>query len=45
MKMERLAPDKARGAPTQDLKKGMDHDRGRGPGDEPSKNRDRGWER
>jgi len=45
MKMERLAPDKARGAPAQDLKKGMDHDRGRGPGDEPSKNRDRGWER
>ena len=45
MKMERLAPDKPRGAPAQDLKKGMDQDRGRSPGDEPSKDRDRGWER
>jgi hypothetical protein len=42
MKVERLAPEK-----TRSLAKGMDHDRGRSPGDEPSKSRgrDRGWER
>ncbi|AYV45090.1 Ti-type conjugative transfer relaxase TraA [Caulobacter flavus] len=42
MKAERLAPEKARS-----LAKGTDHDRERGPGDEPlkSRDRDRGWER
>ena len=42
MKAERLAPEQARS-----LAKGMDQDRGRSPGDEPLKSRDRdhGWER
>jgi Ti-type conjugative transfer relaxase TraA len=42
MKVERLAPEQARS-----LAKGMDKDRGRSPGDEPLKSRDRnhGWER
>ncbi|WP_425998111.1 Ti-type conjugative transfer relaxase TraA [Caulobacter sp. DWR1-3-2b1] len=47
MKLERLAPDKARGAPAQNLKRDLEPNRGRGPGDAPLKTRERyrGWER